>query len=118
MYHKNLEVYKKSIEFVAKIYEITRQFPDSELYGLTSQIKRAAVSIPSNIAEGCARCTDKQTANFLNVAIGSLAEVETHLEIAKVLGYVKDTDNIDTLYNNLKSLLLGLKKHIKSKIKT
>ena len=70
MRHEDLEVWKKSVSVVTEIYKITETFPNSELYGLTSQIRRSAVSIPSNIAEGCARFSDKETVKFLGIATG------------------------------------------------
>lgn len=115
MYHKDLEVYKESIAFVAQIYELTKNFPKEEMYSLTSQIRRAAISIPSNIAEGCARISDKQILNFVNIAIGSLAELEAQLEIAQLLGYIKDVSTVNDNFTKLKSLLLGFKKYIQNK---
>ena len=88
MYYKELEVWKKSIELVKIIYEICDTFPQNEQFGLTSQIKRAVISIPSNIAEGAARYSNRDTARFIDIAIGSIAEVDTQLIIAKELGYV------------------------------
>lgn len=115
MYHKDLEAWKESIKFVTKIYEITNEFPKSEMFGLTNQIKRSAVSIPSNIAEGCARYSDKETARFPDIALGSVAELETQLIISKNIGYLS---TIDELLNDLKrinALTLGLKKHLDKK---
>ncbi len=115
MYHKDLEIYKKSMDLVMIIYEITKDFPNNESFGLISQLRRSAVSIPSNIAEGCARGSDKQIYHFVNIALGSLAELETQLEISKRLGYIKDFSYIDQSFQSLKSLLLGFKKHIINK---
>ena len=112
MHHKDLEVYKKAVDFVVRVYELTKSFPKDEVYGLTSQLRRAAVSIPSNIAEGCARYSEKETKNFVNVAFASLVEVETQLEIALKLGYIKEDSAFDKEFNALKSLLLGFKKHL------
>ncbi len=117
MYHKDLDVYKKSIEFVVKIYSITQNFPKEETYGLINQLRRAAISITSNIAEGCARITDKQVSNFVNIALGSLAEIEAQLEISVALGYISDLSELNEDFNSLKSLLLGLKKYIANKLK-
>ena len=114
MHHKDLEVYKKAIDFVVHVYELTKSFPKEEVYGLTSQIRRAVVSIPSNIAEGCARYSDKETKNFVNVAFASLMEVETQLEIALKLGYIKEYAITDKELNVLKSLLLGFKKYLET----
>ena len=91
--HKDLIVWQKSINFVTKIYKETNSFPNSELYGLTSQLRRAAVSVPSNIAEGAARNTDKEYVRFLFIARASAAEIETQLIIAENLGYIKSIDN-------------------------
>ncbi len=79
--HKKLNVWHKSIDLVQKIYEMTETFPKIENYGITNQIRRAAVSIPSNIAEGAARQTKKEFIQFVHVAQGSLSELDTHLEI-------------------------------------
>lgn len=114
MYHKDLEVYKKSVDFVVHVYELTKSFPKDEIYGLTSQLRRAVVSIASNIAEGCARYSNRETRNFINVAFASMAEVDTQLEIALKLGYIQDLSIIDKEFNTLKSLLLGFKKHLEA----
>ena len=95
---------------------ITKSFPKDELYGLTNQIRRSAISIPSNIAEGCARQTAKETTQFLYISLGSIAEVETQLLIAKELNYIENIeDNMDKL-NLTKGLILGLIKYFKAKI--
>lgn len=80
--YKNLEAWKKSMLLVKEIYNLTRSFPKEELYGIGAQVKRAAVSIPSNIAEGCGRQYKRDTEQFLHIARGSLYEVETILNIA------------------------------------
>jgi len=80
--HKDLDIWKNSIDLVVKIYNITKQFPDSERYTLSSQMQRATISIPSNIAEGAARQFVKEFIQFLYISLGSLAELETQLMIA------------------------------------
>ena len=80
--HKDLEVWKKSMDLVSNIYKITESFPNKEIYGLTNQIRRSAVSVPSNIAEGAARSSKKEFIQFLYIALGSLAELETQMIIA------------------------------------
>ncbi len=90
--YKDLTVWKKSIELVVELYHITKKFPSSELYGLTSQMRRAAVSISSNIAEGKARGTRKEYRHFLYNAFGSGSELETQIEIAKKLKFVEEND--------------------------
>lgn len=93
--YKKLTVWQKSVELVVSIYTLTRQFPREEMYGLTSQMRRAAVSIPSNIAEGSRRRGFKDTRHFLTIAFGSGAELETQIEIAKQLSYGNSKDFID-----------------------
>ncbi len=112
--HLDLDVWKKSIQFVKKIYEITSKFPDTEKYGLTNQMCRCAVSIPSNIAEGSARNTNKETVQFCYIALGSLSELETQLLIAERLGYCEKIDALDNLVE-IRRMLLGLIKYLKSK---
>ena len=90
--YKNLDVWKVSMQLVKDVYILTKQFPREELYGLTSQIKRAAVSVPSNIAEGSGRQYKKDTIQFLHVSRGSLYELETLLNIAKMVEIISETD--------------------------
>lgn len=85
--HKDLIVWQKSMELVTDIYALTDKFPKSEMYGLTSQMRRAAISIPSNIAEGRRRGTKKDYRQFLIIAYGSGSELETQIEIAKRLQF-------------------------------
>jgi four helix bundle protein len=85
--YRDLIVWQKAMEMVVQVYAITKQFPKEELYGLTSQVRRAAVSIPSNIAEGHSRKSTPEFLNFLSIAQGSRAEVETQLMLAEHLGY-------------------------------
>mgnify|MGYP003578988023 CR=1 FL=1 len=84
--HKNLEAWKQSMDLVVEVYKTTKEFPHQEIYGIANQVRRAAVSVPSNIAEGAARQTKKEFANFLHVAQGSLSELDTQIEIASRLG--------------------------------
>ena len=88
--HKELDVWKDSIELVVKMYQITKSFPKEELYGLTSQIRRAVVSVPANISEGAARNYSKEFIRFLRIAQGSLSEFETLLQISSRLNYVNE----------------------------
>lgn len=116
--HENLEVWQKAIEFVVIIYERTKKFPTDEKFGLTSQIRRASVSIPANIAEGAARQSDKEFHPFLAVAQGSCSEVETELLIANRLGFLPQGEYIDlkTEADSIGRMLVGLSKHLKKKI--
>lgn len=113
--HKDLDAWRRSIDLVASVYKTTSLFPKEELYGLTSQIRRAAVSIPSNIAEGAARNHVNEFRQFLYIALGSGAELETQLIIAKMLGFISD-EKLQALINELNSIsrmLQGLIKSIK-----
>ena len=92
MTHKDLEVWKKAMELVTKIYHITSCFPKNEIYGLTSQIRRSAISIPSNIAEGSGRFHKNEFKQFLYIALGSLAELETQMIISGNLGFINGQD--------------------------
>lgn len=115
MYYKDLEVWKKSIELVKEVYKITENFPQSEQFGLTSQIKRAVISIPSNIAEESARYSNKETSRFIDIAIGSIAETDTQLIIAKELDYITETKKVDDMLKQVNALLFGFKKHLDKK---
>ncbi|TLU84921.1 MAG: four helix bundle protein, partial [Chlorobium sp.] len=95
---------------VINIYEITKGFPKDELYGLTQQMRRAAVSIPSNIAEGAARNSVKEYAHFISIARGSLAELETQYKIAQMLEYCQESILVSENINHLARLLTGLYK--------
>ena len=87
--HKDLKVWTKGIELVKSIYEITRLFPSNEQFGLTSQMRRASVSIPSNIAEGCGRNSNKELIHFLYIALGSASELETQIIISQELSFLE-----------------------------
>lgn len=96
-YFRKLEIWKDGIELSKIIYELTRNFPKEEIYGLTSQMRRAAISIPSNIAEGAGRDTDKDFAHFLTIAKGSSFELDSQLILAKELGYITEEQLIPIL---------------------
>jgi four helix bundle protein len=108
--HKKLDVWKLSMDLVTQVYKITDSFPREERYSLTSQIRRAAVSIPSNIAEGAARQTKKEFTNYLHMAQGSLSELDTQLELAKSLGYLSfdDWQSIDVQMERIDKMITGL----------
>lgn len=89
--YKELTVWQKSIALVTSLYKLTDTFPKSELFGLTSQLRRAAISIPSNISEGYARKHRGEYIQFLRIAFGSGSEIETQLIIAKELGFIDDS---------------------------
>ena len=104
----DLDVWKLSMDFVDELYNITDTFPDFEKYGLASQLRRAGVSIPSNIAEGAGRFHKKEFINFLYISMGSLSEVETQLEIAKRRGYMKSWDDLKSKLIRIRKMLNGL----------
>ncbi|HEY6763910.1 MAG TPA: four helix bundle protein [Candidatus Sulfotelmatobacter sp.] len=87
--YSDLEVWQASMELEMNVYAVTRAFPKEEIYGLTSQLRRAAVSVPSNIAEGKGRSSDKELLQFLNHSRGSLFEIETQVTISQRLGYIE-----------------------------
>jgi four helix bundle protein len=108
---KELKIWQKGIEIVKDVYVLTKKFPQDELYGLTSQIRRSAVSIPSNIAEGFKRVHNKEYKQFLHIALGSAAELETQLIIAKEIGLISEnelsgfSEKLDHLTKMISSLL-------------
>lgn len=108
--HEQLKVWKKSITLCTSIYRLTEQFPREEIYGLTSQMRRAAVSVASNIAEGRRRGTDLDFRHFLHMAHGSLAELETQLSIALELGFCNSTihDSIRVQTDEVGKMLHGM----------
>ena len=101
--YKDLIVWQKSMELTTNIYKLTIDFPKEELYGLVSQIRRSAVSIPSNIAEGQARKYVQDFFHFLSIAQGSLAELETQILISVNLGYTTE-DKVQSLYKEMQSI--------------
>lgn len=113
--HKDLDVWKLAIDFVVDVYKLSSSFPDEEKFGLTSQIRRAAVSVPLNIAEGASRKGKKEYINFLHIAFGSLNEVETCLIIIEKLQLVEVKDEMRKL-EMIRSKLANLLKYIRSSI--
>ncbi|AXT50738.1 four helix bundle protein [Aquimarina sp. BL5] len=101
--YRDLKIWQKSMTLVNNIYLETTKFPKEEIYGLTSQIRRASVSIPSNIAEGYGRQSKKEYIRFLNIAISSLFEVQTQLEIGKNLSFLKE-NNFNSLYEDTREI--------------
>ncbi|MFA7359822.1 MAG: four helix bundle protein [Candidatus Kapaibacterium sp.] len=114
--HKDLEVWKKSVELVTNVYEISREFPKEEMYCMTNQIRRAAISIPSNIAEGAGRFHNKEFIQFLYISLGSCSELETQLIICSNLNFI-DSSRLNSLTSKIfiiRRLLLGLIKSLKN----
>lgn len=117
MPHKKLQVWQKSMDIVEEIYSITKKFPREEIFGLTQQMRRSAISIPSNIAEGCSRKGVLETTQFLYIATASLSELETQILISERIAYLSDiaTEEIIFKLEEIKRMLVGLIKSYKSK---
>lgn len=116
--HEKLEVWKRAVDLVTRIYGVTKNFPSDERFGLTSQIRRAAVSIPANIAEGAARQSTKEFLQFISIAQGSASELETELLIANNLEYL-DRSEFDGLMIEIDSvgrMMIGLAKHLRTRV--
>ena len=116
---KKIQVWERAHRFTLDIYKITSTFPKEELYGLTSQMRRAAVSIPSNIAEGSGRDTQAELARFVHIASGSTSELEYQLLLAHDLGYINSNHypKLDTEINEIKRMLKGFEKAVQANAK-
>ena len=116
--HKNLRVWQQSIEMVTSIYKMTMTFPKDEVFGLVSQMRRAAVSVPSNIAEGYARGSDREKLHFLRISSGSMSEIETQLMLSLNLGYIGQdaydilSEQITSVWKQLNSLISSVKNRL------
>jgi len=111
--HKDLEIWQLGIELVSEIYQITQNFPKEEMYGLTSHIRKSAISYPSNISEGAARQSKKEYIQFVYVALASLSELETQLIIANKIGYIEKLsilEKIETIRRKTLNFLKFLKR--------
>jgi four helix bundle protein len=115
--HKDLDVWKKSVELVTEIYLVTKNFPKEELFGIISQLRRASVSIPANIAEGAGRIHEKEFIHFLSISLGSLAELETLILICANLSYISNDCfiKLDSEITSIRKMLIGLTKSIEKK---
>jgi four helix bundle protein len=116
---RNIKAWKNADDLATLVYSATKTFPKEELYGLVSQIRRATISIPSNIAEGAARKTIKEYLQFLYIAQGSISELEYLLHLSKRIGYLKDSeyDKLDGLRNQTAKMLYGLINYIEKETK-
>ncbi len=114
MIYKERKVWQKADELALQVYRFTKSFPKDEMYGLTSQLRSAALSIPTNIVEGYARKGDKGLARFINISIGSMAETEYLLDFSKRLGYLTEKDNeiIEALRSEVGRLLWNFYKKV------
>ena len=118
-YYRKLLVYQNAMTLLTDIYNLTKKFPNNEMHGLTNQIQRAAVSIPSNIAEGMGRFSIKDRIRFIEISNGSLMEVMCQLEIAHSLGYItsEDLHVQETKIATIAKMILGLRKNLEEKNK-
>ncbi len=116
--HKDLDVWKLSIEFVTEIYNLTKDFPKEEQFGLTNQVRRASVSIPSNIAEGAGRRSDKEFLQFLYISMGSIQEIDTQLLISLNLNYLTKSEYeiLLTKLDQISKMISGLIKSVKERL--
>ena len=112
--HKDLDVWQRAMDLASEIYATTARFPREEAYGLTMQVRRAAVSIPSNIAEGAARNSRKELVQYLHIAMGSVAELETQLLLARRMGFLSESKLLDTL-DEVRKMLVALLRSLKRK---
>lgn len=115
--HHDLQVWQEGMALAKDVYTATAAFPKEEIYGLTSQMRRAAVSLPSNIAEGAARGSKKEFLQFLVIARGSLMELETQILLSRELGYIKNNDALLGRVNKAFALLNGLMTSLKGQTK-
>jgi four helix bundle protein len=114
--HKKLDAWREAIDLTIAIYHVTDKFPKEHLFNLSNQIRRAGLSVASNIAEGAARQTKKEFANFLHIAQASLSELDTQLEVAKKLNLLSEDQygTLDRKMNHIDKLISGLIKYLKS----
>lgn len=116
--HENLQAWIIGMDVVDAIYTTTRRFPKEELFVLTSQMRRAAISIPTNIAEGAAKETEKERLRYYRISRGSISELETEVKIAQRQGYIADTESLDILLDHESRVLSGLINSVKKKLET
>jgi four helix bundle protein len=118
--YKELKVWEKAHHFTLKVYEVSKPFPKDEVYSLTNQLRRAASSIPANIAEGCGQNSQSKLAYFLNISLGSANEAEYFLILSKDLNYLKNDDftKLSEIINEIKAMLIALINKVRTVSKT
>ena len=118
-YYRNLKVYQEAMVLLGEVYQLTNRFPTQELHGLTNQIQRAAVSIPSNIAEGMGRFSIRDRIRFIDISNGSLMEVMCQLEIAHQLGYISEEElkTEENRISEIAKMMIGLRRNLENKDK-
>lgn len=115
--YKELKVWEKSHQLVLDIYRVTAKFPKEEVFGITSQVRRAAASIPANIAEGCGKKSQLDLANFLNISLGSANETDYFLLLCRDLKYISESEfsELENTINAIKAMLINLITKVRSK---
>jgi four helix bundle protein len=114
--HRSLNAWKQAMELVVDVYALSALLPQNEQYGLVSQLRRAAVSVPANIAEGAARNGSKEFLHFLSIASGSLSELDTLIDLARQLGYIENTEELNAKVDDVSGLVMGLAASIRRKL--
>lgn len=114
--YRDLEVWNNGMELAVYIYDVTKQFPDTEKYGIVSQMRRASISISSNIAEGYTRQSTKEFIQFLYISLGSLAEIDSQFELAKRLGFAVEDKLLMNLITTIRKQLYALIRSLKRKL--
>ena len=116
--YTNLQIWQQAMELVEEIYKLTKTFPADEKYGLISQMNRAAVSIPSNIAEGAGRCSNKDFSHFISISIGSMFELNTQLVLSERLGFIDNTqcEKLQESLDNLQRMAVSFKNKLDTNI--
>ena len=116
--HKNLEVWNRAVDFVTSVYKVTAKYPKQEMYGLTSQIRRSAVSIASNISEGAARQSPREFIQFLYIALGSASEVDVQLLVSRNLEFISNEEYVEMSQEReeISKMLSGLIKNVKTRL--
>jgi len=114
--HRSLNAWKQAMELVVDVYALSALLPQNEQYGLVSQLRRAAVSVPANIAEGAARNGSKEFLHFLSIASGSLSELDTLIDLARQLRYIENTEELNAKVDDVSGLVMGLAASIRRKL--
>lgn len=114
--YRDLDIWDNGMRLAELIYDVTKQFPDSEKYGLVSQLRRASISVPSNIAEGFMRRSTKEYIQFLYISLGSIGEIDTQFELARRFGFAKENKQLLDLITTLRKQLYALIRSLKRKI--
>jgi four helix bundle protein len=117
--HKKLDVWNRAVSFVTRVYEVTCGYPREELYGIVSQMRRAALSIPCNISEGAARQSTKEYVRFLYVSLSSASELNVQITVSKNLNYLTEAEYSELIAENdeISKMLMGLIKSLKGRLK-